>query len=474
MEPAPQSYFAVVGRRWKPLAIICLVPTILAVILVMFILKPVFEARASVVFPLKRSSSFMRRSLQEMDIPVGIMSGIMDSSPTLYNHISIIESRSLAMRVNQYLLDEKDIDMLATYPDILDDPEYETDEERLRALAERMQKRIRVEDADRGLAEIVFLHNRPRVATEVANGYVTMTLRFLNEINQSSQADLRAFLELRQVEVRESLEYAENEIMLVKTETGIIAVEGTAEQIIRSYAEIEALVVQAEIESQGSRTRAHAMASAGYDMEQYYLWLDEGNVPEGDPPVPLIEALADSTIATLRSDLAGLELQRQQTLLWATRENPEILAIELQIEAVRRELYREISDYSDAAVAQFMVESTVFNAQLSVAEMMLGELDRRLDEFPPQERRIIELERDRQVYEAIYMVITQELEQARIQELREEKPFTVLDEALVPTKPVKPRKLVIIIGTFAISFWIGILVIFSADARSRRTVESGG
>ncbi len=472
METPPQSYFVVIARQWKILAVITLIPTLLAIILVFFVLEPVYEGKATVIFPLKRASSFMRRSLTEMDIPIGIMAGILETTPTLYNHIAIMESRTLALRVNEYVREEKNVDLLSTYPDIQNNTKYRSEEERLRALAERMQSRIRVEDSDRGLAEVMYQHTNPRIAAELANAYVSQTLSFLNEVNRSTQTDLVEFLEARQIEVESQLEASEAEIEIVKTETGILAVEATAEQLIRSYADIEALVTQAEIDYRGSRTRAQAMADAGTDMQDYYEWLAAGNEPEGDPPVPLMEALGDQTVVRLRTELSELELQRQQILLWATPDNPQVVALEHQIDAVTRELYREISDYSDASVAGFMVESAAYEAQLQVAESILSEIDARLEEFPPDQRRLIELERSRQVYEAIYLVLTQELEQSRIQELREETPFTVLDEALVPTKPVRPRKLVLTLGTFAISLWIGIFAAFSVDALRRRAVPA--
>jgi uncharacterized protein involved in exopolysaccharide biosynthesis len=216
------------------------------------------------------------------------------------------------------------------------------------------------------------------------------------------------------------------------------------------------------------------MESAGMEMEDYFEWLAMGHDPEASPPAPAIDALQDSAIAELRAELSSLELSRQEAMLWATPDNPEVILLNSEIESVRRELYREFSNYYDAAVAGLMVETTAYRAQLDVAEEVLGILDTRLDAFPPEERRLIELERDRDVQESIYLVITQELEQARIQEMREDMPFTVLDEALVPNKPVRPRKLVITFGTLAISFWLGVFVVFWVDGARRRRAESGG
>jgi len=467
MDAPARSYLTVVFRYWKLLAAITLIPTALSLFLVFLVLTPVYEGETRVIFPLARASSFVRRSLTEMELPVTGIRSLLETTPTIYNHIVIIESRTLAKRVYEYLKNEKNIDLLLMYRDIVNDDKLD-EESRIRAVLGRMQKRVDVDDRERGLAIITFRHTDATVAAEAANAYVSETLGFLNEVNQSTQGDLAAFLEARQIEVEETLRQAEAEIERVKEETGILSVEEQARQLISSYADIEGLVTQAEIDYQGGLSQARGMAAAGMDMDDYYAWLASGERPEGSPPVPAIDALADQTITRLRSELSDLELKRQETMLWATPDNPEVLLLNSELEAVRRELYREFADYYDAAVAGLMVETTAYRAQLDVAHEVLAGLDMRLDAFPPEERRLIELQRDRDVQESIYLVITQELEQARIQRLREEEPFTVLDEALVPTKPVRPRKLVIAMGTFAVSFWLGILVVFWVDSARRK------
>ncbi len=474
MDESIQSYFGVVQRYWKVLLAVTLIPTLTMVIVLLFFISPVYEGSTSVIFPLGRSSSFMRRTLAEMDIPVSGMAGLLDSSPTLYNHIAIIESRTLALRVNDFLQENEGIDLFQTFPKLVRDDELDTVEDQRRALAKRMMRNVVVDDLDRGMAVVKFAHTDPEIAALVANTYVTETLAFLNEINQITQSDLVSFLQLRQAEVDNTLQEVEQEIMVVKETTGILSVEEQARQIITSYADIEALVAQAEIDYQGSMSMARGLAVAGMDMEEYYTWLQAGEGTESDiPPVPALDALADQTIGRLRSELNNLELMRQQAMLYSTPENPEMVLIEAEINATRRELYRELAGFYDATVANLMVETSAYQAQLDVAEEILSELDLRLEEFPPEERHLIELERDRDVQESIYLVITQELEQARIQQMREETPFTVLDEALVPTKPVRPRKFVLTGGTLGISLFLSLIIIFGIDSTRRRRLAGG-
>ena len=470
METPVVSYFTVVRRYWKLLSAIALIPTIIMAIIAMFVMTPVYQGKTSIILPLQRSSSLLRRSLSDLNVPISSMSSLLDTSPTLYNHIAIIESRNLAIRVYNYMLNEKGIDLVETYPDIARKTNLTQDEKVLK-LSGRLRKKVKIDDTDRGLGVITFLHTDPVIAAEVANAYVNQTLVFLNDVNRATQSDLVTFLGARQNEVDESLKKAELDIQKAKEETGILFTEENARNLIGRYGDIEALVAQSEINYRGTLSHVKGLEESGLEMKGYASWMALGTEPGEAPPVPSVDALSDATIEKLRSQLGDLEVSRQQTMLWATEDNPEVAILNREIESVRKELYREYANYYDAEVATLMVESASYQAQLDVSQGILDELDKKIQEFPPEERRLVELERDRDVYESIYYVVTQELEQARIQELREETPFTVLDEAIVPNKPVLPRKLMIILGTFALSFWLGIFAIFVADSlrRSKET-----
>jgi uncharacterized protein involved in exopolysaccharide biosynthesis len=400
------------------------------------------------------------------------MASIFDTEPTLYNHIVIMESRNMAMRVRQYLIDNAGFDILDTYRDIKN-KDVDSEDDRLRKLTERMMKRVNVEDSDRGAAKIQFLHHDPDIAAQVVNAYIQTTLDYLNEINHDTHRQLAEFLAGRKEQVDADLASVETDIETTKEETGIISVEESARQLIQAYSDIEILLAQSEIDYEGSLSTARSMENAGRDMEEYYSYIATGNEDGGLPPVPSIDSLQDAAIAKLRGDLADLEFQRQQTMLYTTPDNPEMLIINQQIESVRRELYKELSGHYDAEIASLMVESTSYNAMKNVANDFLHELDSRLDAFPPDERRLIELERDRDVLESVYLIVTQELEQAKIAELRDETPFTVLDPALPSEKPVKPRRVMIPAATMAISFWVGILIIFWVNAVDIRRTSGG-
>ena len=70
----------------------------------------------------------------------------------------------------------------------------------------------------------------------------------------------------------------------------------------------------------------------------------------------------------------------------------------------------------------------------------LAQLDRRLASIPTLQGDLVRLIRDQKVYEQLYLLLTAELEQARIRETMNTPTVQVLDPALPPERPSWPRK----------------------------------
>lgn len=83
-----------------------------------------------------------------------------------------------------------------------------------------------------------------------------------------------------------------------------------------------------------------------------------------------------------------------------------------------------------------------------------------LSGLPQKGLLLARLERDVKVQNAIYMLLSQELERAKLEEAKEIEPFRILDKAIVPDIPVSPKKGLILIITFFSSIIFGIFISF--------------
>jgi uncharacterized protein involved in exopolysaccharide biosynthesis len=73
----------------------------------------------------------------------------------------------------------------------------------------------------------------------------------------------------------------------------------------------------------------------------------------------------------------------------------------------------------------------------------LEQLSRRIAELPALQTDLVRLARESKIYEQLYLLLTAELEQARIRETMDTPTVQVLDPAVPPERHVRPRKLIL-------------------------------
>ncbi len=83
------------------------------------------------------------------------------------------------------------------------------------------------------------------------------------------------------------------------------------------------------------------------------------------------------------------------------------------------------------------------NDQVVQTRTELEQVSRRISALPVLREDLARMQRDNLVEEQLYLMLTTELEQARIQELRDTPTVQVLDPPIVPERQSRPRRLVI-------------------------------
>jgi uncharacterized protein involved in exopolysaccharide biosynthesis len=97
--------------------------------------------------------------------------------------------------------------------------------------------------------------------------------------------------------------------------------------------------------------------------------------------------------------------------------------------------------------------------QVSQVKTELEQLERRLGSIPELQGDLLRLVRDTKVYEQLYLLLTAELEQARIRETMNTPTVQLLDRAVPPERPSWPRKGILtvaagFIALVAASAWV--------------------
>lgn len=176
-------------------------------------------------------------------------------------------------------------------------------------------------------------------------------------------------------------------------------------------------------------------------------------VEELDKAESGLSAFKDSTGAVLISEQATasieaaadifaliteLEVRREQVSQFATERSPEIIDIDRQIRALERKL-GEMGYGRSVAGADEARVTAIFP---------------RFNDAPELEISLARLMRDVEVKRAVFAVLSEQYEQARIQEMKDTPTLQVLDWGRVPTVRSRPRRKAIVIITAVSAFFL--------------------
>lgn len=149
------------------------------------------------------------------------------------------------------------------------------------------------------------------------------------------------------------------------------------------------------------------------------------------------------TIAELKSRIILLEVQKGAMASGSNLNNPYVYSIEKELRELRNQLAK-------IEFGSKKKDKKGFGVGFSIP----------LSELPEVSLEYARLLRDVKIQEAIYELLVQQYEQAKIMELKDTPTIQVLDYAVPPEKKSYPRRSIIIVTVFLIALVTGIALAF--------------
>ncbi|WP_038155275.1 GumC family protein [Veillonella magna] len=300
---------------------------------------------------------------------------------------------------------------------------------------------------DTDIMQVAMTADTAEGAQEANKLLVNGFLKRLTELSQNEKKVIRQFLEKRVVSSKKELQAAEDKLQAYQSDNKIFSptdqMKGLTDKI--------SMLDKAKAENQlNLETAKAALASADGQLSSAGI------------------SIADSpTIQKYKTQLAELEAEKAGYVGKYTDEHPKMQALNKQIQEVTSSLNTEIDKVvsqeapSSNPVQQGLLASKFKNeAQIAVAQSKSGalaqldaEADKMMEQFPEQQKGYIQLKRDQDVAQEIYVMLSKRLEEAKVAEIMVPTEVQVIDEPTLPEKPIAPRKVL----TLAIAFILGLL-----------------
>jgi len=397
--------------------------TILFAVVISFIIPPTYEGESNL--RIKQPKGLADSLLA--DLPIENMGA---TKQVLSTYAEILKSRTVVQDVIDKTQSDKDADDIPTYEDML--------------------KRITIQPVkDTEILNIKVKAKSPEEAQLIANTLVSTFNERMTDLVRSEQKTVREFIGQRLQESKKELEQSETALGEYKREQRIVALEDETKALIEKFASADKLLAD--------NTVGMVSAQAQFSTAQQQLAKEKPGFVADSP-----------LIQQYKGKLADLEVTLVSLSANYTAQHPQVVATRAAITETKAKLNAEIARVisvdapSMNPIHQGLVQSEIQSeveiaargAQGQAIQQIKSGSEQELMKLPAKEQGLIKVMRDANVNQEIYIMLAKRYEEARISEVMQPNDVQIVDVAIVPNKPISPKKLLItvigaILGLFA-------------------------
>lgn len=321
---------------------------------------------------------------------------------------------------------------------------------------EKIEKNISFErprDASK-IVNLVANANTAEQAQALANTAANIYIKSMTEMKN---ADLNQGLEFLEAQMNEAdkkitetekklSEFREREGLFLTSETDSGQNAGLLEQLGNMQSEL----MQTEYEIEFTRSQLNTINKKISEKKQ------DANFSSN--------MLSSPQIDKLQEKLMELQLELTTKLETLTEKDPEIIALQQQINAAKKQLQEEfekirensgITSWDPVSELQSLIQQSIsLDLKLNGLEQQATLMEKRIEEFKAKHPEIaskqveyIRLQRQARVLEQNYTELMNKYEEMRLLEQMKTSELEIIDKASLPEAPIEPRKkLVLLLG----------------------------
>ena len=439
-----QDYGRVIGKRkWVVILTVVVVMTCAAAF--SFLQTPIYQASTTIY--LKKAKA----GPEQIDIFGGV--SLLTTETEINTQIQILKSHTVMEEVARRLplinTHKKESGKKSDFygylrnllTPILGESSQEEKPKSLSEIALSLRESISVSPIrDTRLITLTASSDDPEMAQFIANTTAEVFIeRDIGSRRRETTAALD-FLSREAVKVKENLQQSEENLKGYKEKEGFAQLSEKARLMVERLSKLESLHEGTRISREELNNRLREIR--GQLKKVSKVWVSSTYISDN----PLVQML--------RSRLTDLEIKHAQLSREFSSDDPQVTYIKAQIEETKKELKRKVKTvvagktesispvYTElyTKLVSYETEVNALKAKEDALGSLAAEYEREVSKLPQQELTLARLQRSQQVNAELYAVLVKAKNKAEIESASEIGTIEVVDPALRPTSPVKPRK----------------------------------
>ncbi len=428
-----QDYLRILYRgRW--IIAISFLVVLLATAYITFTTPKVYEATGKIIV---ESQGSMERALFNMNY-------FGNQTTLITNQVEVLKSRHLAEEVVRYLESVPYRDSLQIFQPGRDGTYMD-----FRSQTNWIMGQLEVTPKkDTDVIEIKFSAGSAFEASKITNVVMETYRNLSRDFNRSEFKELRQFLEKQLEKKGDELRKSEEALKEYREREKLVSLDNATQELISRMAESQANLEQSLVELDAYLEQKKSLES---QLEERKKSLSAD-----------VTISATPLLAELQSEYAKIVSEKvtYETLLAQDRVDPSEYKVQLQsinnrMNAIRKKIQEEAQKIAASSMVQdpmtIAQDLTVkildsetqikgLRAKINALQDVVNDYDRQLSKLPNQGLELARLTRQMEVDQNTYILMTQKLEETRISEAGQRENVRILDYAIMPDIPVKPKK----------------------------------
>ncbi len=349
-----------------------------------------------------------------------------------------------------------------------------------------MRKRVSFSLAGERVDLITITANSPlpSEASIIAQLYTEEYQTFSKELSRQSITASRKFLTEQREKRRSELDSLETRIAAFMAREGIVALETESTSLVQQLSQLDAQVDETRVDLKLAQASKSAMDA---ELERI------------EPGLAVrISSDVESRIEALQKSIAALDAEAEEyyasqpALRGNESEEPKLVRIINRRDSFQKELDLKAAQYTAEILAAGIVDSRVggtglnnvvslkndivkknieiqgLKAKLQALEERLANREGRLEDLPRKSIQLAQLQRTSQSVEKLYDFLVEKLQEAQVAEESELGYVSIIRDALLPMKPVRPNTSQNVMLGILVSMVLGVGLAFLRQALDHR------
>jgi uncharacterized protein involved in exopolysaccharide biosynthesis len=285
------------------------------------------------------------------------------------------------------------------------------------------------------LVEIQVEDPDPKLAAEMANAVASAYVYQNLELKLSSARDALSWLTAQVSDLKTKVNESELALQRYREQAGLVQVEEKQSLGVRKLAEFNSAYIEAKARRLEMEARLAELRRASQQTEAL----------ESSPLV-----MNNPLIQRLKGQLVELEVQRSKLLKTYRDKHPEIVKIQSQVDEISVKIKEEVGRLALSMESEYNALKARENAMLQAVNQYKDEAQ----SLGKKEIQLGILKREADSNQQLYDVLLKRLKETSLSQGLDSSNVRVIEAAIVPTHPVKPRKVL----NLAIGVLVGLAV----------------